>query len=153
VLAIDPGDVHVGWASYVRTDTEEKLYDAGEISNSEARKWVQGKLKRLDRRWVRCNETELIIEKFQLYGGDTLGSQIGKTMDTSELIGALKWIAAESGVNVVEQGASIQKPIEAQLRGRGIELLNKGRHAKSAQLHLWYRLLSTNQLSAAKEGK
>lgn len=83
---------------------------------------------------------EVVVEAFRLYP-NRAKSQSWSPMETAQLIGVLKYLAGKASVPVVEQGADVQKPMAAQLEARGIELIQAGPHAKSAQLHLWHRLL------------
>lgn len=133
ILAIDPGDKHVGWATWFHWSTS--TFGAGELAASAALPWIEHQL------LVTSSASRLVvIERFVLYEHKA-AEQSWQPMQTSEMIGAIKWMCSKYQVPWTEQGADIQKPMEAQLRARGIDLLQKGRHAKSAQLHLWHRLL------------
>lgn len=125
-LSIDPGDKHVGWAHDIRGDLE-----AGEWSNEECIYKVLALLPGVD---------ELVIEEFALYPWENHRQALSRML-TPQLIGQLKLVAGEAGVEVVEQQASIKKPTRAQLRGRGIKQIGKGPHAKDAELHYYYRKL------------
>lgn len=132
ILAIDPGDVHVGWAHGVIM--AGKWYvKSGEWTPEETVARVQAKLGN--------GIDELVVEKFVLYA-DKAAAQTWSAMKTPELIGKLKLLAELSEVEVVEQGAYIKKPVKAQMKARGIETSGgKGGHANDAILHLWYRIL------------
>lgn len=131
ILAIDPGDVHVGWACGLRVKDTQWGVKAGEWTRSEAIAEVTRFGKDLD---------ELIIEKFVLYPGKA-AQQSYSPMLTSELIGKLKLVAELNNVTVTMQGADIKVPTKSQLKARGIPLVGKGNHAKDAEAHLYYRLL------------
>src|SRR4051812_14680119 len=111
-LAIDPGDVHVGWASRAQGITL-----AGEWTVVECLRKVRECIEWADREELLM---ELVIEEYVLYPNV---NQSWSKMQTSQLIGALKLMAYESGVPVVEQGAYIKKPTRAQLKARGIKHL------------------------------
>lgn len=128
-LAIDPGDKHVGWAF----QDPNEVVTAGEWTISEA----PSRVREILWRWSN-HARELVIEEFLLYPDK---NQSWSPMLTSQLIGALKLIAHDEGVPVLEQGASIKKPTRRQLKARGIKQVEGSVHASDAQLHLWYRIL------------
>lgn len=139
LLAVDPGDAHVGFASWQRYRSGgHSFLAAHEALPDEALQWVANLLRWTGKMplWRR----ELVVEEFVLYP-DKASALSWQRLLTSEMVGALKWIGREAGVPVVEQGANIQAPTAAQLSARGIPLIEAGPHAKSAQLHLWHRLL------------
>lgn len=127
-LAIDPGDVHVGFA----------LDSSGCVVAGE---WTPGEC---------CDQVtylmtqdvvdELVIEEFILYDKD-IDKQAWSKLQTSQLIGALKWIAHMFRIPVVEQSATIKKPTRRQLAARGIKQVGPSIHARDAELHYWYRTL------------
>lgn len=125
-LAIDPGDKHVGWCHNLNGELE-----AGEWSNEVTIYKVLELLPRTE---------ELIIEEFALYPWENHRQALSRML-TPQLIGQLKLVAGEHGVEVIEQQASTKKPTRAQLRGRGIKQIGKGPHAKDAELHYYYRKL------------
>lgn len=127
-LAIDPGDIHVGWASDA----------SGEVLTGEWRPtqacWEV--IYMMTHRQV----DELILEEFVLYA-DKSEDQHWSSMKTSQLIGALKLVAAMFRIPVVEQGAYIKVPTRNQLRGRKIKQVGGSIHELDAELHLYYRRL------------
>lgn len=131
-LAIDPGDKHVGWAREFSNGSVE----AGEWTAEE----TYDKVGRIFTSITSCPD-ELIIEEFVLYAHKS-GSQAWSPMLTSEMIGGLKLLARQHGVPVFEQGASIKKPTRSQLPARGITQVGPGVHARDAELHLYYRILT-----------
>lgn len=143
IIAVDPGDEHVGLAWY---DSADDHIATAEVPSAEAVRVIEKIL-------IGYHEDDrfpvLVIEKFVLYP-HSAGSQSWSPMKTSEMIGALKYIAIRRRVLVREQGADIKKPMRRQLRARGIRLnpLPRGAtgdHARDAELHLWYYLL-TNRI-------
>lgn len=134
VLAIDPGDIHVGWAEFLRLASGQTHFGGGEVHADDAPEFVEQKLLRAPM------SAELVIEEFLLYA-HKLAAQTWSPMLTSQMIGALKWIARKQGVPVFEQGAFIKKPTRRQMRARGIETVVHGVHARDAELHLYYRIL------------
>lgn len=133
VIAVDPGDVHVGLAM---TSTAGGV-TAWEESNEDAVPNMDGRVAALRRGGHRV---VLVLEGFSLYD-DKAKDQVGSRMLTSQMIGGMKEVARRHGASAVEQGASIKKPLRAQLRARGIKLVGHGPHAVDAELHLYYRLL------------
>ena len=134
-LAIDPGDVHVGWC-YGRPGREPTC---GEWTPKETLEEVRTTLAA----WQRGGEAgELVIEEFVLYPGKAK-HQAGSDFRTSQLIGALKLVADDHGVPVVMQSATIKKPTRRQMKARGIEskAVGEGIHASDAELHYYYRTL------------
>lgn len=131
VLAVDPGGAHVGVATW-------HLGEDLKATEIDAMKWL-----RMFARIVREYDV-VIIEKFVLYPGKA-GPQAWSPMVTSEMIGAMKWIAQEAGVKVVEQGADIKIPTRRQCRVRHLQWKdNKGGHASDALLHLQHYLIRNN---------
>ena len=153
LLAVDPGDVHVGMAEFIEHDDSWECDRAYELEHEEAADVISqfvvgGKL------------DVLVVERFALYA-DKAKAQIGSEMLTAQLIGVIKYIhrlyernrqkaqtyVAETGVQVVEcklvfQPASIQKPTRAILRAKGVPSESKGNtHALSAELHGWSWIL------------
>lgn len=124
LLAVDPGAAHVGWAR--RTSRGEVA--CGEVDAPVALEWFEHTVGHVD---------VVILEDFVLYGGQRGQAQTWQPMLTSEMIGAMKWIAHKHGVPVVLQGADIKKPIRAQLPARGVTQIGNGTHARDAELHLW----------------
>lgn len=142
LLAVDPGDKHVGWASWDRG-----ARDAGEVAAAEAIEKVDGLL-----REHAALTRLLIIEEFRLYPWKAASLSFAR-MATSEMVGALKYLAATAGVPWVEQGASVMQPTLAQARQRGTLLpaAAAGRHAAAAELHLLHYLFKS-QTTDGRDG-
>jgi len=130
-VAVDPGDRHVGIAVWALTDTTAWETDA---------EFAVDEIAELLKTWSLPSRKVLVVEEFRLYAGKAQ-AQSWSPMETSQMIGALKWVAKECGVEVVEQGAGIKKPTAAQLKARGVMLRGRGGHARDAELHLWHYLL------------
>ena len=126
VLAVDPGAAHVGVA----------LIREGGINAIEypAKHWLVAFEEIVDQFDV------VVIEKFVLYPHKA-AAQSWQAMTTSELIGAMRWIASKAGVEVVMQGADIKIPTRRQCQARNIEWKNKSKHASDALLHLHFYLM------------
>jgi hypothetical protein len=155
LVAIDPGDVHVGWAEFCEeNDGTAVCYLAEELTPEECADRVARMLFRGEIRY-------LAVERFALYADKAL-AQVGSEMQTSELIGVLKYLVRVHNLGAagatdpwskVEcemwiQGADIKKPIRAQMKARGIERTTPvGSHHGDAEEHGWYRILR------GKEGK
>jgi hypothetical protein len=133
LLAIDPGDKHVGlaWGELGGdVHTEEKDADIAVIV-----------IDSMLNRWQRVGHpVEVVIESFVLFHGQD-NKKSWNPMLTSEMIGQIKLLCRQKGIRISEQPASIQKPMRGQLRGRAIAMVGKGPHERSAELHYWYRRL------------
>lgn len=132
VLAIDPGGKHVGWAEWWKDEGRVRPleYDADDALPA-VEEWLE------TTSWI---YRVLVVEEFRLYPGQA-GAQSWSEMETSEMVGALKWAARKSECPVVMQGANVKKPTARQLRARGIERGGSGPHARDAELHLLHYLL------------
>jgi hypothetical protein len=129
VLAVDPGDAHVGIAAWSRRGGIKSIEKDADVALA-----VLDVL--LDQDW-----TCLVIEKFVLYPTQAR-AQSYSPMLTAEMIGALKWIASRKGTPVVTQGADIKEPTRRQCRARGLEWRDlRSGHASDARLHLLHYLL------------
>lgn len=136
VVAVDPGDKHVGIAWW-RSRNGERV---AETHTAELAVGAVEKLLEVGDEGA----VVLVIEEFRLYPGKDK-PQAYSQMETSEMIGALKYVARKLGVPAVEQGAYIKNPTRRQLRARGIVQVGDTVHAKDAELHLIHYCL--------KEGK
>lgn len=140
ILAVDPGEAHIGFAYFEDDAKDWHLVTSWE----ETDRWEA-----IDtiRRYITEEDLDfLVVEEFRLYPGRTQ-AQSWKKMETSEMIGAIKWIVREAQrhgfiVSLVEQGANIKKPTRGVLKGRGIKRMEgTGNHAADAQLHGWHWIL------------
>jgi len=136
-LAVDPGDIHVGWCSGRLIGGEQWDVICEELTPEEC-------IRRLDT-WLGLRvgmelHHEVIAEEFVLYAGQDQRN-VGNRMKTSELIGKMEFVCQLYGTELLRQPASIKKPTRAQLRGRGIKQVGHGTHQRDAELHFWYRTL------------
>lgn len=131
-LAIDPGDVHVGWAY-----DDEHYVTAGEWTPAETPDRVVEML-------TRNQVDEIIIEEWVLYDWEAQ-KQAWSDFKSSQLIGALKVIGHWFRIPVVMQGADKKKPTRRQLQARGIKQVGHVIHARDAELHLYYRKLRSDK--------
>ena len=128
LYAVDPGDVHVGIA-HQRAGRQAAAFE--ELAD-QTPYFFHDVLRPAD---------TLVIEEFRLYPNKA-AAQSWSPMRTSELIGALKWIAAQHDAQVVMQPASIKIPTRKQCAARGICYNGVDSiHAKDAWLHLQYFIL------------
>lgn len=144
LLAVDPGDVHVGLAEFIETADEWECIAAYELGWTEA----------LDRVALLLGGgyiQTLVVESFRLYA-DEAKAQIGSEMQTAQCIGAIRYLvslqhrrADRIGTDRVElamQPASIQKATTAICKAKGVEFESHGNpHARSAELHGWHNVL------------
>jgi hypothetical protein len=142
VLFIDPGDVHVGIAIYEEVD--RRTWSASkvtEVTPAESEDLVASMVTSPDLKVIGW-------ERFRLYG-HLASQQIGSEFWTSQLIGAYKYIVRTEGhakLKSVVQDASIQGTTEKVAKYREVPLMSvlnrQGPHAKSAELHALYYLLT-----------
>jgi hypothetical protein len=126
ILAVDPGDSHVGVAQY----------DDGEVTAEEvaAADWLPrfaGLVVELD---------QVVVEEFRLYPGSAPALS-WSPMRTVEMIGVIRWLCSCAGVPITLQSAAAKQPTRAQCKARGIEWKHKSGHASDALLHLYYYML------------
>lgn len=160
LVAVDPGDVHVGMAVFVEEeDGTPHCAWAEEYTPDDCADYVAGGL-------YRGEIGVLVVERFTLYADKAL-AQVGSQMETSELIGVLKYLVRVHNQYVLGdskatirstgagdpwrgepvrmwiQGADIKKAIRAQMQARGIERdgVGVGTHHGDALEHGWFRIL------------
>ena len=133
VVAIDPGDVHVGWAEF----EDGHCVLAVELTPEECIQELEQRMGELE---------AVVVEEFRLYPW-TAQTQTWSDFPTAQLIGVIKYLhrsvgqAMQSGpeVELVMQQAAIKKPTTAQLKARGVKSKAKaagaGGHALDAELH------------------
>lgn len=147
LIAVDPGDKHVGVALFVReNDGHPACAWAVEMTPTETADLIAGMLTR--------DELAMVaIERFTLYADKAL-DQVGSEMLTSELIGVIKYLVrvhneyvGGGGVGwgqevlLRSEGAHSKKAIRSQLKARGIERVGVvGSHTGDAEEQGWYWL-------------
>ena len=127
IIAVDPGSAHVGVAVWT-------AHGGAKAKEVAAEKFLPIFAK------IVVRADAVVIEKFVLYPSKAR-AQSWSPMATSEMIGAMRWIAREKGVLVAMQGADIKIPTRRQCVARGINVKHKSPHAADALLHLYYFLL------------
>lgn len=136
VLAIDPGDVHCGMATFLDGQCTSTWEDTPADCLGYVRSVLEGE----------CLDV-LVVEEFRLYPWKAQ-QQAYSQMLTCQLIGGIKaawsWFGSGS-CKLVEQSATIKKPTVGILRARGIKSKAKqskaGGHALDAELHGYYYVL------------
>ena len=147
VLAIDPGDAHVGMAEF----EEGRCVQAWEENPAQSLYYAQSMMReyRID---------ALVIESFELYPWKAQ-QQAFSQLRTCQLIGAFKLLFVSNGTMEItgqhppflwyQQKATIKKPIAAKLKARGIPLLadesGSGGHARDAEWHGYHFLFNNPQ--------
>lgn len=131
--AIDPGDKHVGLSLFVNGECVWAL----ETDPLTAMQHLSYTLEATD---------VVVVERYQLYP-HLAQTQQGSDMRTSQMIGALKWLAYQRNVPVVIQQAALKKPTEALIQRRGItrKALGKGDHAKDSETHGYTYLFRSSE--------
>lgn len=148
LIAIDPGDVHVGWAEFRHDQGKWSCVNAHEdYTPAQAADRLAVLIGRGDVRYV-------VLERFQLYA-DKAMAQVGSEMATAEMIGVVKALVrwnnedasvrspwANGEVELLVQGAAIKKATRAQMKARQIpRLTNVGTHAGDAEEHGWCAIM------------
>lgn len=133
-LSVDPGET-AGWALW----EGDELVDAGQDPLIEFRDEVGAGVSYL-RPSRFAGISRLVIERFALYPWVAKSGALDfDEMRTSRLIGALEYIAACEGMEVIFQPATIK---EFALAAGAAELfrrpLHENRHMNDAIMHGWY---------------
>lgn len=168
VLAIDPGDKHIGMAAgrafaplrdgKVPDGAEDELDVAFELGYVDALFTLNTAI---DAGWVDL----LVVERFTLYE-EAAPALVGSDLLTSQFIGAATWMVrrynrwlteVDTGREPVElylQPASLQETTKSVLRNYQIGRTSKpGQgHALSAELHWWYCVLQQRGLLGDARG-
>lgn len=130
LLAIDPGDKNVGIALMMG----HKVW-AHTLCPALALEYISRTIKGFE-------IDELVMEEFRLYPNRAM-AQAYSTMDTSQMIGAIRWICnrwGKGGVSVHFQPASIKIPTRSTMNALHIPELGDTVHARDACLHLHHRV-------------
>lgn len=139
VLAIDPGGVHVGVALFRETKAALpwECWWVKEFTPDEFVAWLETSLPRFD---------VVVVELFRLYE-DMAQTLIGSEMETSQLIGVIKYLLKSAPAALMMQPAAWQQPVLGILRARDMRSKAKaegaGSHCLSAELHGWAYLIRT----------
>lgn len=137
LVAIDPGGAHVGWCEGLWDGRELMVVDVWEFDPEAAMQRAE---------LVFPHTDTVIIESFRLYP-DKAKLLIGSEMETSQMIGALKYLSRHHRCNLVMQPAAIKAPTLSVLKHRGVKLeavrLKRGGHAKDAETHLHHYVVRT----------
>lgn len=140
ILAIDPGDVHVGVALFDRNEDGWFCCRVWEERPDEFERWFTNAVCTYAIRTV-------VLESFSLYG-DKAMEQTGSSFLTCQLIGSIKYIikrhnflfGGEHYVERVDQQPAIKKPAFAILKKAKYEftadlLKVPGQHVRDAEVH------------------
>ena len=155
MIAIDPGDVHVGVAWFRTTpEGDWECWNTQEYPPDQFADMLWSTLINPASR-----PDVVVYERFVLYP-HLKDQQVGSDFKTSQLIGVIRWMVRYTNelpldpddysdgrmlmqrVQLVDQPASVQKPTQAALRSKGIKSTSKrrktGPHTLSAELHGYY---------------
>ena len=100
LMAIDPKNVHVGWARFDRIARDATVH-AGEVDPAR----LMSILVNLARYAPDC---VILVEEWRLYP-QTARTQIGSNIPTSQLIGAIRYVAQLNNLEVVMQPADMRR--------------------------------------------
>jgi len=127
MMAIDPGDVHCGWALF----EDGQCYKVGTFIPEDLLNMVTDMLADGD-------IDVLVVEEYRLYP-DKAKTQSYSDFPTVETIGALKYLARTRGILIVMQPAAAKRPATGFASAMKIPMLSyqkgQSRHAKDAELH------------------
>ena len=151
IIAVDPGDVHVGFAVFRHTRSFGWVCDSAREVDPET--YVN-----LITSWIQEHEAGryrviIVMEDWMLYG-KTAMAQVGQRFGAVQLIGytrhRVEWGA--SSLPFVLQPASIKKGTVAWAKTRGYLFRSvaqkKGGHAKDAEIHGLHYLVRTLRTDA-----
>jgi len=151
LVAVDPGDVHVGVALFGRDALGWECVGAMEMTPEGFEDWLAEEL-------IRATVDILVVEEWKLFPDH--GEQVGSDMPTSQLIGAIKfmWRSCKSiakrwpapDVELVMQSPQIKIPTRAVLKNRKMTSMAKFLkipldHAADAELHGYHYIIKTLQ--------
>lgn len=152
MVAVDPGEVHVGVAVFGHNIKGWESLWVCEMGPIEFEDWYSAHS-------IHGEIDTTVVEEWRLFPS-TSGTQHGSDMPTSQLIGAIKYIhrntqhiptrdfGRETAPQLVMQSTKIKKPIRALLRSRGIVSVAKvmgvtGDHVLDAELHGYHHIVKT----------
>jgi hypothetical protein len=119
VMSVDPADKHVGMCAWIGG----AIVEAKTITPIEMCAIVEN-----------VQFDMLVIEEFRLY--PWMAKNLGfNDMKTSQMIGAMKYLAQRNGTPVTMQGASIKKPAFELMKHNEFELPKGTQHMKDAAAH------------------
>lgn len=137
LLAVDPGDEHVGVAWFDKQGDAWGCVYVEEMTPEQFRRYIGPALRSGFFRWF-------VLESFALYGEKAL-QQTGSEMETSQLIGVCKYVVEEVNresqvVELVMQQPSIKKAVFAILARKKYQFtadrLNvPAQHVRDAEVH------------------
>lgn len=137
ILAVDPGDEHVGVAWFDKQGNAWGCVYVEEMAPDEFRAYLGPALHSGLFRWF-------VVESFALYGDKAL-QQTGSQMETPQMIGMIKyahWLAVQAGVEVelVFQQPSVKRPVFAILARKKYQstadrLNVPAQHVRDAEVH------------------
>lgn len=141
LMAIDPGDRYVGMALFTHHDdgwqcTWAQTWD----DRAEFLRYLADTVQNSD-----VDRLVVVFERFILEPARA-SALAGTELETSQLIGAIRWIVETEGPALVGQTNKIKAPTRALLRHLGVTSVAKrlkthGDHAFDAELHGWHYVL------------
>lgn len=156
LVSVDPGGEHVGVAVFGKSTRRGGWVCvwAGEMTPVEFEDW-------LAEHSIHSGLDILVVEEWRLFA-DKAAAQTGSAMETSQLIGAIRFIHRSTKdiavrwprpeVELHFQSPAIKTPTRSMLRNRKIESVAKrlraGGHALDAELHGYHHIVHTRGESA-----
>lgn len=133
LLAVDPGERHVGCAIF----WGRELVETRVLDPEPAVRWI----------WQMIENAQfelVIVEQWRNYGAEVTWSEC----TTVEVIGAIKHMCVRHSVQCLKQPALVKRPARARMRAHGIDQpdlshITKDQqiHASDAVAHGWWWLL------------
>lgn len=142
LVAVDPGEVHVGVAVFVKLDTD--VWVQHKAFETTPYKFIYWFINRV----TRYNITNVVVEDFVLQP-NTAGTQAGSRFVTVQLIGQIslvcRLLAWLRNIRLDKQMNKIKRPTYSVIRHRCIELLSVlgkvgADHASDAEVHGFYNI-------------
>lgn len=144
VIAIDPGDTHIGVSIGLTNPTPDMscLAYSAEMERIAALELFQDSI---DLGWVHT----IVLEDFRLRRDKAL-AQTGSRMLTSQMIGSIDWMVKDHNrmgqstyIHLVFQQPSILETMKAVCKREGLAPYPgvTSIHARESQLHFWYAAL------------
>lgn len=141
IIAIDPGDKHVGWAAIPVDKLGGWDWDDRHTTTFEPQETLD-MLRKISENGIQV--IVLVVEEFRLYPWKAKEQGFSQ-FHTAEMIGQLKlwvrWFSPET--ELVMQPAAVKKPTFAIMQGRKIPLTRGTQHSKDAEAHLYSYLART----------
>lgn len=144
ILSLDPGET-TGYCIFdwpytrqikPRENLSKYLVEAGQIASRD----IVMQNESIDKLVGKFRPNKIVYEKFMLYGHKA-ASQIGSDMFTPQVIGQIRVIAAEHGIDTISNSAQNAKLFYTDKKLREHDMWQSGvKHARDAIRHALYAI-------------